>query len=518
LVLGGEYLDHRTLTHHASTNPRGTFTFTGQYTGNGFADYLLGLVQNAAANATLADFGMAHSPYSAMYVDDTWRVHPNLTINAGVRWDHWWEKAFVRGAGTTFDLRTGKAVAGENSRGQVDLSAQPIAPFFAAATAGLWVSATDAHLPAGLFQSSGYVSPRLGAAWRPFGKDNFVVRAGYGIFASSYYGGATSSAVIGPPYWSTQSITFAKASNQRWETAFPADPAAFPFPNVAAAVPDIKPMKTHEFNLSLQHSVPGIDAAFTVSYVGTRGYDLTAFPRHNSIGHDWYNSLQAKLDKRFSKGLAYTVSYAFSRDIAEFGAESTSIPTPYAPPGYDRGPSPNERRHILTISGIYELPFGRGKRFAGRMPRLLDTALGGWEISGVYRAVSGSPLTFTLAVSTLGNGGATRPNLVGDPHLSNPNADAWFNAAAFSNPPATVFGNSGVGILQGPRVQVLDTNLMKNFHITESKYFQFRWELFNAANHVNLNNPNTTLNTSTTGRILTAGDARQMQLALKFIF
>jgi hypothetical protein len=290
--------------------------------------------------------------------------------------------------------------------------------------------------------------------------------------------------------------------------------------------------------------VPGIDAAFTVSYVGTRGYDLTAFPRHNSappgtytnlqaalpyprfgtinlyesIGHDWYNSLQAKLDKRFSKGLAYTVSYAFSRDIAEFGAESTSIPTPYAPPGYDRGPSPNERRHILTISGIYELPFGRGKRFAGRMPRLLDTALGGWEISGVYRAVSGSPLTFTLAVSTLGNGGATRPNLVGDPHLSNPNADAWFNAAAFSNPPATVFGNSGVGILQGPRVQVLDTNLMKNFHITESKYFQFRWELFNAANHVNLNNPNTTLNTSTTGRILTAGDARQMQLALKFIF
>ena len=544
IVTGGEYLDHRTLTHHASTNPRGNFTFNGQYTGNGFADYLLGLVQNAAANAPLAAFGIAHSPYSAMFVDDTWRVLPNLTINAGVRWDQWWEKAFVRGAGTTFDLRTGKAVAGENSQGQVDLTAQPIAPSYAAATAGLWVSATEAHLPRGLFQSSGYVSPRLGAAWRPFGKDNFVVRAGYGIFASSYYGNATGSSIIGPPYWATQSVSFAKASNQRWETAFPADPAAFVAPSIAAAVFDIKPMKTHEFNLSIQHSIPWIDAALTVSYVGSRGHDLTAQPRVNtaapgnytnlqaalpypkfgtinlyeSIGHDWYNSLQAKLDKRFSKGLSYSVSYVFSRDIAEFGAESTAFPTAYAPAGYDRGPSPNERRNILTISGIYELPFGRGKRFAAGMPRVVDAAFGGWQISGIYRFVSGAPLSFTVPGTTLGNGVNTRANLVGDPHASDPNVNAWFNAAAFADPARYVFGNSGVGIVQGPRVQVLDTNLMKNFHITESKYFQFRWELFNAPNHVNLNNPNTTLNQPTTGRILSAGDARQMQLALKFVF
>ena len=500
--------------------------------------------QSAAANAPLAAFGIAHSPYSALFIDETWRVLPNLTINAGVRWDQWWEKAFVRGAGTTFDVRTGKAVAGENSKGQVDLTAQPIAPFFAAATKGLWISADEAHLPKGLFQSSGYVSPRLGAAWRPFGKNNFVVRAGYGIFASSYYGNATGSSIIGPPYWATQSIAFSKASNQRWETAFPADPAAFVAPSIAAAVYNIKPMKTHEFNFSLQRGIPVLDAALTVSYVGSRGHDLTAFPRHNtappgtytnlqaslpypqfgtinlyeSIGRDWYNSLHAKLDKRYAKGLTYTVSYAFSRDIAEFGAESTASPTPYAPAGYDRGPSPNERRHILTISGIYELPFGRGKRFAGGMPKLVDTVFGGWEVSGLYRSVSGSPLTFTVPGATLGNGVNTRPNVVGDVHASTPNAQSWFNAAGLADPPRLVFGNSGVGILQGPRVQVLDTNLMKNFHITENKYFQFRWELFNALNHVNLNNPNTTLDQPTTGRILSAGDARQMQLALKFIF
>jgi hypothetical protein len=450
----------------------------------------------------------------------------------------------VRGAGTTFDLRTGKAVAGENSKGQVDLTAQPVAPFFAKATQGSWVSATDAHMPAGLFQSSGYVSPRLGAAWRPFGKDDFVVRAGYGIFAASYYGNATASSVIGPPYWASQNISFAKASNQRWETAYPADPASFVAPSIAAAVYNIKPMKIHEFNFSVQHTVPVIDAAVTVSYVGSRGYDLTAQPKVNtaapgnytnlqaaqpypqfgtinlyeSIGHDWYNSLQAKLDKRFAKGLTYTLSYAFSRDISEFGSDVTAAPTPYAPAGYDRGPSPNERRHILTISGIYELPFGRGKQFGGGMPRVVDALFGGWEISALYRFVSGAPLTFTVPGTTLGNGVNTRPSLVGDPHLDNPNALVWFNTAAFADPPKFTFGNSGVGILQGPRVQVLDTNLMKNFHVTENKYFQFRWELFNAPNHVNLNNPNTTVDQPTTARITSAGDARQMQLALKFIF
>lgn len=544
IIAGGEYLDHRTLVHHASADPRGTFTFNNQYTGNGIADYLLGLVQSARANVPLAAFGIAHSPYSGLYADETWRIHPNLTINAGVRWDQWWEKAFVRGGGTTFDLTLGKAVAGEGKNGQVDLSAQPVAPFFAAATQGLWVPASQAHVPAGLFDPSGYVSPRLGIAWRPSGKQDFVVRAGYGIFASSFYGNATGSSIIGPPYWASQQITFAKASNQRWETAFPADPSSFVAPSIASAVSNIKPMKIQEFNFSVQHAIPFLDAAATISYIGSRGRDLTALPQINtappgnytnlqaalpypqfgtinlyqSLGHDWYNSLQARLDKRFANGLTYLASYAFSRDIAEFGAESTAKPTPYAPAGYDRGPSPNERRHLLTISGIYELPFGRGKRFGAAMPRLIDAVFGGWEIAGLYRFASGSPLTFTVPGATLGNGVNTRPNLVGDPHASNPNSDSWFNTAAFADPPRYQFGNSGVGILQGPRTQVLDTNLMKNLHVTESTYFQFRWEMFNAPNHVNLNSPNTTIDQPSTGRILSAGDARQMQLALKFIF
>ena len=544
LVLGGEYLDNRTGVHHASTNPRGAFTFNSQYTGNSFADYLLGLVQNAAANASLALFGVAHAPYSALYADETYRLHRNVTINAGVRWDYWWNKAFVRGVGTTFDFKTGKSVAGENSNGQVDLTAQPISSFFAASTKDLWIPASQAGMDPGLFQHSGYVSPRLGLAWRPFGQDTLVVRAGYGIFASSFYGNAAGSSVIGPPYWAAQSISFAKASNQRWETAFPADPANFNTPNVASAVYDIRQMKVHQFNLSVQKTIPWLDAAATVTYAGSRGWDLTAQPRINtaapgaytnlqaatpyprfgtinlyeSLGHDWFNSMQFKLERRYAKGFTYLLSYALSRDISEFGNDSTAQPTPYAPNHYDEGTSPNERRHILSVSGIYELPYGHGKRFGSRIHPVLDAILGGWQLAGLYRYNSGAPLTPVWTGATLGNGNNARPNIVGDPNLSQPSAKLWFNLNAFAKPANYQFGNSAPGSIVGPSLHGLDTGLLKNFLIHEEKYLQFRWEMFNAMNEVNLGAPSVTLGTTTAGQITSAGDARTMQLGLKFVF
>jgi hypothetical protein len=303
-------------------------------------------------------------------------------------------------------------------------------------------------------------------------------------------------------------------------------------------------MKIHQFNLSIQQMVPVLDAAVTVSYVASRGHDLVAWPHINvpapgnyanlqasspypafgninlydNYGRDWYNSLQLKVDKRFVKGFSYNVSYVFSRDISNVGNDVTAQPTLYAPANYDRGPSPLERRHILTISGIYELPFGRGRKFGAGIPRAADFLLGGWQVSGIYTFVAGAPLTFSVPGATLGNGVNARPTLVGDPHVPNPSADLWFNPNAFANPARYQFGNSGVGIMTGPGLATFDSNLTKNFQFTERKYLQLRWELFNALNHVNLGLPNTGLATPTTGKILTAGDARQMQFGLKFVF
>ena len=118
--------------------------------------------------------------------------------------------------------------------------------------------------------------------------------------------------------------------------------------------------------------------------------------------------------------------------------------------------------------------------------------------------------------TTLGNGFNTHPNLVGDPHLANASADLWFNPQAFAAPARFTFGNAGVGILDGPGKHIWDTAMSKNFYFRETRYVQFRWEMFNAPNHVNLSNPTTTTGLSTTGKILsTSTPARSMQFGLK---
>ena len=199
-------------------------------------------------------------------------------------------------------------------------------------------------------------------------------------------------------------------------------------------------------------------------------------------------------------------------------ALSGMLPSPFAPAGYNRGRSNFDRTHVLNINGVYEFPFGKNRKYLGASNAVVNGILGGWQLSGVYSFVSGQPLRIMAPGATLGNGRDSRANLVGDPRSTGGTADMWFNTAAFAVPGPMLFGNSGIGILDSPGRHALDTGLMKNFYVTESKYVQFRWEMFNATNHVNLNTPGTTVGTSTFGRILSAGDPRQMQLALKFIF
>jgi hypothetical protein len=541
---GYNFDDRRTLAAHSSASARGTFSFNSQYTTDGFADYLLGLVQMVERNFPLEDFGMAHSPYSALYVQDYWRVHPNITLGLGARLDYWHEKAFVRGSGATFDLKRGKIIAGENSKGQVDLTSQPTAPFLAKSVESLVISATEAGVPHGLFEHEGWISPRLGVAWRPFGGTDLVVRGGYGIFTTMYNGNITGSQIIGPPFWTQERQTLTRSNRTPWETIWPQDPKLFISPAVTAAAFDVKPEKIHEWNLSIQKAFPFLKSALTISYVGNQGHDLITRLDHNevppgnytnlqaarpypilgnvrlyeNIGTSWYNALHLRWDRRFNQGLGYTVSYAFSRNLDENGASITDFPTPFAPKGYDRGRSQLERRHILSVNTIWEVPVGRGRAFANSLHPVLNGILGGWQLSGIYHFTSGDPLTFVVPGTTLGNGFGTRPNLVGDIHLSDPSRALWFNPAALQAPPPITFGNSGQGLLDGPASHLIDTGLMKNFNFTETKYVQFRWEMFNAPNRVNLNDPVLTIGLSTTGKILSSGNARRMQFGMKFVF
>jgi hypothetical protein len=563
ITVGGEYSDRRTYSHHASSAPRGSFTFNSQYTGNGFGDYLLGLVQTVSRNFPLSDFGVAHSPYAAGFVQDDYRPFRSLTLNLGMRYDFWNEKQFVRGCGATFDQSLGKVIAGQNKDGQVDLTCQSVGPFLGPATANYWIPASKAGLPNGLFEANGFLSPRVGFAWRPLAGNGLVVRGAWGMFTSSFQGNYTGSSIIGPPYWLSETITFAKASLQPWETAFPAAPQAFVAPGVTAAAANVGPNKVEQWNFSIQKSIPWLNSALTVSYAGNRGYQLLTKESLNEVppgtyanlqaakpysalgnvfiyqntGNSWYNSLQTVLERRFSKGLSYSLAWTFSRNLDDYQSLlGATQPTPFAPAGYNRGPSALERRSLLSFNGIYELPVGRGKRYLSQLPKIANGFLGGWEVSSIYQFSSGQPLVFTVPGATLGNGYSTRPILLSDPHLENPTVDRWFNPnyadasgvchatvaglpCALGIPKATLFGNAGIGIVSGPALHTLDASLMKNFHFREHAYLQVRFEAFNAFNEVNLGNPVLNVGQATTGVITsTASGARQMQAALKVVF
>ncbi len=283
----------------------------------------------------------------------------------------------------------------------------------------------------------------------------------------------------------------------------------------------------------------------TLSYVGSSGTDLIAdnslnnvapglykdlqaakpYPIFGSVdlyrntGANHYNSGQLKVERRFAQGISYMVSYAYSKNISDSGGNSVwDTPTPFAPNGYNRGRAAFDHTHILAANVVAELPIGRGRALGRDMNPVANALVGGWELSGIYLYSSGDPLTFGVQGATLGNGWGTRPNLIGNVGIANPSAALWFNPNAFVTPGPYLFGNSGIGILDGPSSKVANLALMKKFIFGEERYVQFRWEAFNAFNHANLHDPNTTIGQGSTGRIFSAGDARQMQIALKVVF
>lgn len=545
LSAGYEFNDRSVYGRHGSHSPRGSFDFNGQYTGDAFADFLLGLTAGTRRNFPLETFGLDHSPYSGLYVQDFWKVRPNLTIGLGLRYEYWHEKSLRAGNGATFDPEIGKVIAGVDDDGRVNLSNQPVSPFLAAASEGLWVPANEVGVPNGLFKARGQFSPRLGVTWRPDVVPDFVVRAGYGIYYNSFTGNRSASSIVGLPYWTWEALSFSPLTLQRWETAWPVNPEEFIQPSVGESPAwDIKPATTHEWNISVQKGLP-FNSAITVSYVGTRLRDQVSLYPYNEVPPGRYTDLQAakpypefgeinvlenrgsvdfdglqiKLERRFSAGLSFTGSYALSKTTSDtVTPDETGRIQPFVPPGYLKGRATNVRRHMLWINAVYELPFGRDQRFLNDLPAIADAFLGGWQLSAINSFVSGAPLSVSVPGATLGNGWGTRANLVGDPDLSDPSASAWFNTDAFAAPPQLEYGNSPIGVIEGPASHVLDLGLMKRFSLGGARYIQVRAEAYNALNKVNLGNPGTTLGTANFGRILSAGSARTLQFGLKFIF
>jgi hypothetical protein len=236
-----------------------------------------------------------------------------------------------------------------------------------------------------------------------------------------------------------------------------------------------------------------------------------------------YNSLQTKLERRFSAGFSVLAAYTWSKNIGNVGERywrSTGVQNQYDLRS-ERSISPIDVPHRMTIAYLYEFPFGKGKRWANSLPKAADLLIGGWQVNGITTFQSGLPLAITLPSNSIGFGAGQRPNNNGQSaKLDNPTPERWFDTSVFSLPAPFTFGNTGPFSpdLRGQGVNNWTTSFFKNTFITESVNVQFRAEFFNFFNHPLWASPGTTLNQPTFGVVAQKSGNRVGQLALKLIF
>jgi hypothetical protein len=258
---------------------------------------------------------------------------------------------------------------------------------------------------------------------------------------------------------------------------------------------------------------------------------LGAIMMTDSLGSASYHGLQATMDKRFSGGWQGSLSYTWSHSIDDVtepsGAEGNMVSQDWRNLRGDRGNSGFDRRHRLVAHSVVDLPFGAGRRWlqdGGAVAALF----GGWQFSGILSAQSGPWFDVTILDPTnrLGvtpGSSAWRPDLVGDPTVSTPTADAWVNPAAFAIPQNADgtyrYGHLGRNTLRGPGYFNLDAALTKDVGLGGTRRLQLRWEVFNLTNHPSFSLPNTELGSTDFGTIRsTVSTPRQMQFGVKFLF
>jgi hypothetical protein len=274
--------------------------------------------------------------------------------------------------------------------------------------------------------------------------------------------------------------------------------------------------------------------AFNEAIPGASGsvVSRTPYPEFGRIqevdgsGRSSYNGLSLKLEKRFSSGFTFLSGYTWSRSIDNASAiRSHDGDTLFPQNSYnlaaERALSSFHTSHRFVTSGLFQLPFGKGRRWLDQ-GGVVGAVLGGWELGSLVAIQTGFPLTISSGTDRSNTGaGFDRPNLVGVANFEGDErtTDRWFNTGAFQLQALGTHGTAGRNIVIGPGLFQWDASLLKNFNFTERTYLQFRFEVFNAANHPNWGNPNINRSSSAFGRITgTRGTMRELQFGLKLYF
>jgi len=520
-----------------STNPNmgGNFTFDGTSTGNGMGDLMLGLAQQMAyANQT---YKSNNSWAFYWFAQDRVRVARKLVLNLGVRYelDTWPVHpcnellAYVPGRQST---------------------CVPQAP------AGL-VFPCDSGIPrAGAQNDYNNFAPRFGLAYDVFGDGRTVVRTGYGISYAFALFNTLQEGQVSVPFRAAGTVrntTLADPYGPIGGSPFPfsKDPANLKFPpqqNYQFQDFHQRNGYVQQYNFSLQRQF-GRDWSAELAYVGnisrklSSSYDLnppertpTATNRDidprrplyptflimKQIGgfeNASYNALQARLEKRFSQGFTLLGAYTWGKGIDQSSSFDPSTQwVDQKNRWLDRARSSFDRLQTLVLSWVWEAPF------LSRSQGPAAWLLGGWSLNGIATFYAGQPVLIFSGRDNDYDGLPTdRPNVIGDWRLS-PNRSrqevvrAWFSQRAFAENAPRQLGNLGRNVVTAPGFKQLTLGIVKEFRIREGHRVQFRTELFNAFNWVNLLPPFPDFSRATFGQILTAGAPRVIQLGLRYSF
>ena len=556
--------DFRRLTDHDDnvfgSYRAGLYTFNGtstvgQTVGDPFTQFLLGYPDyTILATVTNPNMdGLGHS--YAWFAQDDWKVTPRLTFNFGFRYELHPPLKEIHYDTAAFD----PAYNANGVHGAVVVpNAQALTytdPDFANSIAPTPIlTAAQDHLPATLrYTARGDIGPRVGFAWRPMKSDKTVIRGGWGNFIEAPLGfslvsGWSVHASFVPYYQNDYSAYNSDGSPNlasgpvfSFPSPFPATRATPGAASFEYAFPiRYKDPSVQQWNLTYEQDM-GFGTGIRLSYVGAHGKNLEEFEdlnqvQPNTTGYgaqtlpyaDWqiiqsvgnlgesnYNAFSVVVEKRQSHGLEFQTSYFYTRDLSdEAGAVPTSLVaaggnylTDRFHPGLDYGNVTFDRRHRFLASGLYDLPFGRGKMFGNGTSRLTDALIGGWQTGGVVIWQSGPFLTpyessddpaGTNMVTTVG---FTRPDRVPGVSLykhGNANGNPlFFNPAAFALPGSNIgrFGNARVGSLVGPGTVNTSLSLVKAVQLTEASKLQVGISTANLFNHRNYEPPNTEVDT-----------------------
>jgi hypothetical protein len=513
---------NRTLTNNPQTNSGGT----------GIATLLLGYTTGGSRGFLLEPYDMTNYEHS-LFVQDDWKVSDRLTVNLGLRYDVFVPDTEKDDKLVNFDPVNLKLVyAGEDG--------------------------TDRRVNKQI--DWGNIAPRVGIAWDVTGDAKNVVRAGYGRAYFPIHQSASN--LLG------QQVPYTISQNYSVET-YPLvmTPDRVPLlSNPFKPIVQVKPKTTEELNASnvrvMGHSfsneTPNMQTwqvsyerqitntlMGELAYVGSKGQNLMWCYNPNEVqpgpgslasrrliqplsnmsninqcdptNRSSYNSLQTKLNKRFSHGLQFLASYTFGKSLDHAGSAASgggAVGGPQSITLFDesRGPSGFDVKHRFVLSWVWALPFGEGHAIADG--GILKPVLENWQFSGIVTLATGRPFTVYLNTG-VNNGAPSWPDRIGDGKLDDPSPEKWFDIDDFKAPTPNTYGTSGRGVLYAPGTQTVDVSLSRVFPIKAFR-LQFRADAFNLFNTPQFGFPNASIGNPSAGRITsTIGDNRSMQFALK---